>query len=273
MRRAVLLVCALAWPAASLPGEAAACPARAGGAAQAVAVVAEVADGGVLRLEDGRLVRLAQILVPKPAGPDAAPEAGRIAAAAREALADALAAAGGRVRLPDMSGRPDRHGRHAAQAVAADAAGTWLQGLLVDKGLARVSALPENPACIEDLLDREAAARTARRGLWATVIGEIGLADQPAALARHVGRFVIVEGRVRSVGERPRRTYLNFGTNWAEDFTVYVDGRDLERFRELGLAMSDLDGRRVRVRGWIRDDRGPAIRITHPGQLEIVGER
>jgi micrococcal nuclease len=33
-----------------------------------------------------------------------------------------------------------------------------------------------------------------------------------------------------------------------------------------------LEGRRVRVRGWIERRAGPAIEVRHPSQIEIVEE-
>lgn len=232
--------------------------------------VAEVVSAGELRLEDGRRIRLAQVLVEPPADGDAA---AAIANAAHRAVSDAVASDGGRLDLRVLSARPDRHGRIAAQVAMPGEADGWLQGRLIDLGLAQVSALPDDPACIGDLLRREAAARSERRGLWSTEIGTIWHAGRPAALAARTGRFAIVEGRVVSVGERPRRTYLNFGANWAEDFTVLIDAGDVPRLAAGGLVAGELEGQRVRVRGWILDDRGPAIQVTHPGQLEVVGTK
>lgn len=232
--------------------------------------VAEVVAAGELRLEDGRLIRLAQILIKSPADGDSA---AAVARAAHRAVSDAVASAGGQLDLRVLSARPDRYGRIAAQVEAPGAANGWLQGRLIDLGLAQVSALLDDPACIGDLLRREAAARSGRRGLWSTEIGTIWHAGRPGALAARTGRFAIVEGRVVSVGERPRRTYLNFGSNWAEDFTVLIDAGDVPRLEAGGLVAGELVGQWVRVRGWILDDRGPAIQVTHPGQLEVVGTR
>lgn len=258
-----LLALALAMPAG------AAQPACLSGQGESVQV-AEVISAGELRLDDGRGIRLAQVLVESPADGDAA---AAIANAAHRAVSDAVAAAGGRLDLRVLSTGPDRHGRIAAQVEIPGVTNGWLQGRLVDLGLAQVSALLDDPACIGDLLRREAAARSGRRGLWSTEIGTIWHARRPGALAARTGRFAIVEGRVLSVGERPRRTYLNFGPNWAEDFTVLVDSADVPRLVAGGLVAGELVGQWVRVRGWILDDRGPAIQVTHPGQLEVVGTR
>jgi micrococcal nuclease len=250
----------------ALEGGAVACPT---GPVETVQV-AEVISATELRLADGRRIRLAQLLIePAAAGESAA----RIAAAAQRSVAEAVAQAGGRLAIRTLAARPDRHGRIPANVETPGRGGGWLQGRLVESGLAQVSALLDDPTCIGDLLRREAAARSERRGLWSTEIGTIWQAGDPGALAARTGHFAIVEGRIVSVGERRRRTYLNFGVNWVEDFTVLIEADDLPRLQAAGLVVGDLEGRWVRVRGWIRDDRGPAIRITHPGQLDIVGTR
>ena len=50
----------------------------------------------------------------------------------------------------------------------------------------------------------------------------------PTGLRSESAPSLLVEGRVRSVGERAQRTYLNFGGRWAEDFTVIIPKKDLE---------------------------------------------
>lgn len=265
-RVSILLAAPIAALIHAAPGGAAACPA---GPVEPVQV-AEVVSAGELRLADGRSIRLAQVLIePATAGETAA----RLAAAAHGAVSGAVAQAGGRIGIRTLAARPDRHGRIPANVETPGRRGGWLQGQLVDLGLAQVSALLDDPECIGDLLRREAAARSERRGLWSTEIGTIWQAGKPGALAARTGHFAIVEGRIVSVGQRPRRTYLNFGANWAEDFTVLIDTDDLPRLKAGGLVVGELEGQWVRVRGWIRDDRGPAIQMTHPGQLDVVGTR
>jgi micrococcal nuclease len=44
------------------------------------------------------------------------------------------------------------------------------------------------------------------------------------------------------------------------------------RFRPADLDFRALEGRRVRVRGWIERRAGPAIEVRHPSQIEVVEE-
>lgn len=256
--------------------------------------VARVIDGDTVVLEDGRTLRLVAALAPKAgfadsdrteralggaataaladivglAGP--ADDAGRAGVTAGGATAGGTAAGGAELALAYGGTRQDRHGRLLAQAFVAGDPARWVQGLMVDRGLARAYSLVDNYRCVAVLLQREALARDAGLGLWATDYGSIRKADRPDRLAGEIGRFVIVEGRVISVGERPRRTYLNFGTYWGNDFTVFVDRADLDGFATAETGLGGLDGRNIRVRGWIREDRGPAIHMTRPEQLELV---
>jgi endonuclease YncB( thermonuclease family) len=233
--------------------------------------VADVIDGDTLRLEDGRTLRLVSALAPKSgAGDDAAPTA-KLAKAARAALEKAVE--GRELALAFTGQRQDRHGRLLAHAFVDADPQRWLQREMIDKGLARAYVLEDNYRCVRQLLAREAVARDAEMGLWSTGLGALGRADQPERLAREIGRFAIVEGRVKTVGDRPRRTYLNFGTNWGQDFTVFVDRGDIARFERAEIDLKGLEGRRVRVRGWISDDRGPALHMTNPEQLELVDAR
>ena len=233
--------------------------------------VAKAIDGDTLGLEDGRIVRLVSVLAPKAEAGELADMTRRLAETARTALADAVV---GRDLGLAVTGRAqDRHGRILAHAFLDGNPDRWLQRDIIAKGLAWVYALEDNYRCVGPLLDEEARARGARMGLWATKLGAMADGGRPQQLSGRTGRFAIVEGRVDSVGERPKRTYLNFGTNWSEDFTVYVDRGDRARFDTADIDLKGLEGRRVRVRGWILDDRGPAIHMTNPEQLEIVDAR
>ncbi len=224
--------------------------------------VAEVMSGDTLRLADGRELKLAAVAAPQPAGSD------RLAEAARRLLASLAA---DKPLSLEFDRRPrNRYGQLLAQAhvPGRDGREVWLQAALLEKGLARVRGLPENTRAWPELLAIEDAARREGRGLWAyhsfAVIG-------PEAAARHVGSFQIVEGRVLSAAVVRKRGYLNFGEDWKTDFTVSLDRAALERFEESGLALASLEGRRLRVRGWLDFLNGPMIEIGYPEQIELLG--
>ena len=87
-----------------------------------------------------------------------------------------------------------------------------------------------------------------------------------------IDTFQIVEGEVVDAAVVRGRAYLNFGADWREDFTVTVAPKDRRAFENAGLDLESLAGRIVRVRGWLDSYNGPQIVLTHPEQLEIVGQ-
>ena len=82
--------------------------------------------------------------------------------------------------------------------------------------------------------------------------------------------FAIVEGWVRSVGDRDRDLYLNFGRDWSTDFTATLRKRDFSGAAEDLARFAGLTGKRVRVRGVAEPWQGGRIAVTVPGQIEIL---
>ncbi len=85
-------------------------------------------------------------------------------------------------------------------------------------------------------------------------------------------RFELVEGRVLDVATVRDRTYVNFGADWRDDFTLSLASRVRRLFEREGFDLESLEGRTVRARGWIKTYNGPMIDITHPEQIEVLNE-
>ncbi len=141
---------------------------------------------------------------------------------------------------------------------------------MVASGQARAYAFSGNRACAAPLLALEAEARRARKGLWRSRAYRVLDAARPDDIAKRLQTFQIVEGRVAAVGRAQRWRFLNFGSDWKRDFTVAVAAADQAGFEEAGLDPAALRGARVRVRGWVERWNGPAIKLTHPDQIEIL---
>jgi endonuclease YncB( thermonuclease family) len=241
-----------------------------GGAEVARGTVSRIIDGRTFVLDDGREVRLAAIEVaPLPQAAAPAPPSG---AAAKDALA-ALAESD-EVVLRGADATSDRYGRVLAYAYTErDGDELFVQGEMIASGFARVGDRTGSRACAAELLKRENAARVAKLGLWADPYYEVLHAETPTDVLAHRGRFALVEGRVVSVRESGATIYVNFGRHWSEDFTVTVLKRNERNFAAAGLDLKSLEGRRIRVRGWI-EERGsagsPWIEATHPEQIEIA---
>lgn len=249
---AALLLCAT--PAAAAPASLAA-----GGAQD----VTSVTDGDTVVLADGSQVRLVGIQAPKlPLGRPNFP-AWPLAEDAKAALERLVLRK--TVELRYGGARQDRHGRRLAQLYTQD--GTWVQGTLLAEGYARVYSFSDNRALVAEMLALEGQARAHRRGIWADSFYAV---LTPEEAARHIDTFQLVEGKVQNVAVVRGRAYLNFGADWRTDFTVAIDPPDMRSFRDAGLDPRKWEGRRIRVRGWLKAMNGPMIQATHPEQIELL---
>ncbi len=258
-RYTMIGLCGLFVVAAADPAIAAGCMF----APQGEGHVAEVIDGRTFRLQDGGEVSLVGI---EPVTNDDS-KANRGAA-----LAGILA--GRDVTLRGDDDMPDRYGRQPAFVFldSPDIAGPVLvQSELLSRGAALVAATGTDKACAATLAAAEAAARAAKRGIWADPAG-IKNTESPGDILAGIGRFTLVEGKVLSVRQAGATTYLNFGRNWTQDFAVTIPKRMIAVFEAAGIILKSLENRRIRVRGWIEARGGPRIEALRVGQIELLGE-
>jgi endonuclease YncB( thermonuclease family) len=214
--------------------------------------VTAIIDARSFRMDDGREVRLAGI----------------------ETVADGSAAlgalvAGRKVTLRGETDAPDRYGRQPA-FVFADSADASVQSQLLAHGDALVSGSTADKTCAAELLAAEAAARQAKRGIWAGP-AVIKNAESPGDVLAGIGRFAVVEGKVLSVRQAGAVTYINFGRRWTRDFAVTISRRMVPAFEAVGIELKSLENKRIRVRGWIEARGGPRMEALLVGQIEVVG--
>jgi len=232
------------------------------------AQVVEVVDGDTVLLDDGRHVRLVGIQSPKlPLGRPGF-EAWPLAEEAKAALS--ALTLGRDVGLGYGGRRNDRHGRALAHLYLLDEAGgpgLWVQGALLEAGMARVYSFADNRALIGEMLASERRARTLSRGIWADPFYAV---RTPDGVDGHDGGFQIVEGIVLKAALVKGRVYLNFGADWKSDFTVTLAPAVRRVFEAEGIDPLVYDGKRVRVRGWIESYNGPMIEASHPEQIEVI---
>ncbi|MDP6788504.1 MAG: thermonuclease family protein [Rhodospirillales bacterium] len=229
--------------------------------------VGQVVDGDTVILAQpaggADQVRLVGIQAPKLAlgRPDFA--AWPLAAEAKRALDDLIR---GRLLTLTFGGRRlDRHGRLLAHLH--DEAGTWIQGEMLRLGMARVYSFPDNRSRIAEMLALEGKARARRRGIWGNPFYAL---RAPGEAHHHIDTFQVIEGAVLDAAKVRGRVYLNFGPDWRTDFTVTLAPKTARLFVREGLDPLALEGRRVRVRGWLAWRNGPQIEATHPEQIEVV---
>jgi len=220
--------------------------------------VARVIDGETVTLDDGSQLRLIGALAPRAIDAGADPGMWPLEAAAQEELRALVL--GKSIELAFGGERADRYGRLQAQAFSIEGnERRWVQGHLLQQGLARAVVQAGNRACAGELLQAERVAREARRGLWADAAYQIRSADSPLVLSRYRSTFQVVEGRVAAVAQVRGTIYLNFGANWRQAFAVSLRRGDRGLLGAHAGDPKTLQGRLARVRGWIEQRHGPTI--------------
>ncbi len=82
----------------------------------------------------------------------------------------------------------------------------------------------------------------------------------------------MIEGKVFSVRESGGTIYVNFGRRWAQSLTVTIRKRDARQFAAAGIEPKKLEGRLVRVRGFIEERNGARLEALHAEQIVLAEE-
>jgi endonuclease YncB( thermonuclease family) len=224
--------------------------------------LARVIDGDSIVLENGLKLRLSNIMAPEKDQP--------FTHSARSALETLLT--GRKLGVYYVGEKRDRYDRAIAQLFTLRPDGRpdqWVQAEMLRLGYARVRSFASSAWRISELLDIENKAREAGRGLWQSPVFAVR-SPAPNALAQDVDSFQIVQGLIISSAQVRGQTYLNFGSDYKTDFTVSISRKHRKSFESAGIELTDLEGARVRVRGWIELYNGPVIWLDHPDQFEFV---
>ncbi len=224
-------------------------------AAGETAKVASVQSGDTFTLANGLVVRMSGVETPwmdERGGRQARDELSRLVQ-------------GRTVQLFYGGARRDARGRALAQVRLVDDR-QWVEGTMLSDGWARVHTFPDNRALNQPMLEDEARARTARRGLWALKDYEVRL---PEEVTPDVRGYQIVEGRVARVTPTRSGVYLDFRQD-ERGFAALIDPRAVADFQAAGIAPASLRGRLVRVRGIIGWD--GLMKLDHPEPVELVNE-
>ena len=226
-------------------------------AAAPVLTLAQVLSGEEILLSDGRTVRLAGIKV-------AVPTADGATENARSFLEKELV--GKELRLEEAA--LDRYGRTAASVVVLESDGSLLavEEAMLAQGLAFLYPPTGSEPKLAALQKAERVARQNSVGIWR----DSAYADVDATRANKTqGHFAFVSGVVRKAERIKNKVYLNFGADWRTDFTVAIAAHDLKYFEWVGLDPLTLEGKTVRVRGWVHREFGPMMTVTSPAQIEM----
>jgi micrococcal nuclease len=221
--------------------------------------VGDVESGDALTLDDGTKVRLAGIEAPREDEP--------YAVEARAALA--RLALGHEVELLQGGAKQDARGRTLAQARETGRR-IWLEGALLRQGAVRVRTYPDNRALAPAMLEEEARARAAKRGLWALPAYQVRL---PREVGGDQRGFVVVEGRVRRLWRDGGRVMLVFEDR-PSGFAAEIPFKAQDDFSAGGLEPASLAKKLIRVRGTVfPSPTGPTMWLDHPEQVELLAER
>ncbi len=219
-----------------------------------VAFAAEAISGDDIRLDDGSIAHLRGV---KAVFPNAKTDL--------QNLID-------RKNLTLDNSVTDRYGRTSADiyAVAEDGTKSWLQGVVLSDGNAFVYPPLGDEPRLADLFKAEHQARQDKKGLWADSSYADLAADKPDDIL--YGHYAFVAGTVAKAERIKNKFYLNFGADWRDDFTIAIATHDLTHFRRAKIDPASYQGKKVRVRGWVKRDFGPMITVNDPAQIEVLGE-
>jgi hypothetical protein len=127
---------------------------------------------------------------------------------------------------------------------------------ILQKGLAQLETEDSS------LAPAEAAAMTAQAGLWNLPCCRLLSADE--ASHRH-DEWRIVRGRVAAVSLRAHTAYVNFGTDWKEDFTLSLSPTLARR-----LGAENWAEKTLLARGWLTLSGGGLIAVSNAAQIRLL---
>jgi hypothetical protein len=166
---------------------------------------------------------------------------------------ETLVKTGDRVRVRFFSDTPDRYGRKPVDLYLKDS--RWVQGELVRNAQAIPYPYPKEENHIRDLYVLENPHPLS------------ALSDQIKP-----DGFAIIKGHVVDVAIIKGTTYLNFGANWRDDFTIRINRNKEKLFKSYGLDLNTLKGRHIQIRGWVINQNGPMIVAEHPTQIQLIAQ-
>ncbi|KZB71050.1 hypothetical protein AUQ43_09475 [Thalassospira sp. MCCC 1A01148] len=179
-----------------------------------------------------------------------------------------------KVLVTVASDRPDFLGRRPAR-IESSVDGDWRKVLLAE-GLSML--VPDDGPEIDSLINVEDAAIRGKLGLWSELgpdasfyfVANGSRKNAVPTASDAVGRFAVIDGTIKSIEHQEWRSYLNFGANWREDFTIALDASMRDAFaqgEDFQNVLKGWIGQKVRVRGVIENRGGPYIALRDPTWL------
>ena len=177
------------------------------------------------------------------------------------------------------SEKPDRYRRIPAQIIVnhMDGSQKWSQSHILKSGKALFMPEPQKRArkdfCDSDGLKRSLQQHEKQNTSHKNThpFAPVYTSDNKV-LWQLEGNFAIIEGVVLKTHSSKNNIFLNFGVEWKSDFTAVVSADSKEPLQKHFESVSNLMGKRLKLRGFIDIYNGPSMRIDHPLQIEILHE-
>ena len=110
-------------------------------------------------------------------------------------------------------------------------------------------------------------------GFAAAVFAQEEAAIRPEAVGKdHVGKRIVVEGRIYSNSKSAAGIHIYFGPDTTSAFQALVQAKSMHKF-QVDVAKK-FDKRNVRATGKVEEESGKYfIRIDEPSQLKVVAKK
>lgn len=254
--KSLLAIAALAGLAVAPVRAASACPSD--GSAAVTVLLTGLDPAGDPLLDDGRRLRLVG-LAPR----QSAEETSRFDAGLRNFF--------GRPLSLTLLGELDRWGRFPARLSIPSSSSAGppqdLAQLLLQQGAALPLPEPGARRCAEP--PKTSVQQTVTSGPQPSPLTAVDGHDLAAVKAQE-GRYVMLEGRVASVGERSRRTYLNFSRRPKEAASIVLSRSLWRELKSAGWTASHLGGKWLRAYGVLAGRDGLLLEVASRAALELI---
>lgn len=232
---------------------------------QGTVTVDQVIDPVTIRLTDGRIVSLTSITIE-----DSSATSNGQTSEAYEALKKLIE------KKPvtfyqvknENAGQRNRMGHYLGHLETREGQ-IWVQGYMLLNGYARIQPSQTNTEMASQMLALENDAIKAKVGLWSE---EKHTLLTPETAEKSLNSWGIVEGRILKSAMNNNTVYLNFADDWRKDFSIGIDPEIRRQMAKANINPLDLNGKSIRIRGWIESYNGPFIRLSHAAWLEILPE-
>lgn len=234
---------------------------------QGLVLVDQVIDPLRIRLQDGRIIQLTGLEIPGLEASDPGDQATQTFEWLKKTVEKKQVTF--YQTKHESEGRRNRMGHYLGHIETREDK-IWIQGAYLLNGWAHVQPSPLHTEMATQMLNLQSRAMENKRGLWAE---EKQAVLNPDNATEKMNSWAIVEGKIVKTAMSNNTVYLNFGDDWRKDFTIGVEPEIRRQLSKKQISAIDLQGRHIRVYGWIESYNGPFIKLSNAAWLEILPEK